>query len=99
MELPRTGHTLVNSATEQARQCDVVAATVGFVLAEGDRTSLIYKVLPLTVMPLAGPMLFGMDLVSGGVLVVDGVAGHWTLKLVSVLGAGTPATLVPKPGI
>lgn len=68
--LPVIGSTQVTVAGREALRCDLVQALV--VLPGGEAT-----VRRLTVAAMSHDMLFGMDLLAGGVLTVDVDAGKW----------------------
>lgn len=90
--LPVIGRTRIGTANG-TKEVDVVAARAILPCHE-DATKVFSKLVQLSVVDMVGEMLFGMDLLEGGVLTVNMCAGTWEWKLLNAHdpdGHETPA--------
>lgn len=84
--LPIVDSAMVSTANGTVK-AHVVAAQFELVNLEGKPFSTIKR---LTVANMVGEMLFGMDLLSGGVLTVDMVHYSWEWRLLATRSGGAP---------
>lgn len=78
--LPVIGKAQVSTASsnQSTVTCDVVMGVLSIPRSDKGTVS---RPIPLTIAPMAEPMLLGMDALRGGVLTVDLVNGVWDWKL------------------
>jgi predicted aspartyl protease len=81
LQLPVTGTTKVISVN-QVFTTDVVTAKL--IIPGGRGNDAVGTFVQLSLADLQGEMLFGMDLLNGGILTVNMVDGTWDWKLLAV---------------